>query len=53
VCWQLLSVFESREVVEILHRILEKQEVNWSMLLTFLATFLVTFTSAAKDVQGQ
>ncbi|XP_070205068.1 Fanconi anemia group A protein-like [Littorina saxatilis] len=48
---QLLVPFESSEVVELLRRILEKQEVNWQMLLSFLATFLVCFPSAATDIQ--
>ncbi|KAL8593129.1 hypothetical protein ACOMHN_018055 [Nucella lapillus] len=48
---QLLVPFESGEVVEVLRRILDKQEVNWQTLLSFLATFLVCFPAAARDIQ--
>ena len=49
---QLLVPFDGSEVLEMLRRILEKQEVNWQMLLSYLATFLVCFPTAATDIQG-
>ena len=50
--FQLLVPFDSGEVLEMLRRILEKQEVNWQMLLSCMATFLICFPSAATDIQG-
>lgn len=35
-----------------LHRILEKQEVNWQYLLSFLAVYLVCFQQASVAIQG-
>ncbi|XP_067651432.1 Fanconi anemia group A protein homolog [Haliotis asinina] len=49
---QLFLPFESREILEVLQRILERQEVNWQTVLSFIATFLVCFTDASKLLQG-
>nr|KAG5707158.1 hypothetical protein BaRGS_017842 [Batillaria attramentaria] len=49
---ELLLPFETGEVLEMLRRILEKQEVNWQMVLSCLATFLVCFQQASASIQG-
>lgn len=49
---QILIPFETSEVLQILQRILEKQEVNWQILLSCLATFLVCFPKASAGIQG-
>ncbi|XP_048254988.1 Fanconi anemia group A protein homolog [Haliotis rufescens] len=49
---QLFLPFESREIMEVLQRILERQEVNWQTVLSFIATFLVCFPDAPKLLQG-
>ncbi|ESO98286.1 hypothetical protein LOTGIDRAFT_159082 [Lottia gigantea] len=48
---QLMLVFEAREVLDILNRILERQEVNWENVLSFLATFLVCFKDASSLIE--
>ncbi|KAK7497691.1 hypothetical protein BaRGS_00011086 [Batillaria attramentaria] len=42
---------QTGEVLEMLRRILEKQEVNWQMVLSCLATFLVCFQQASASIQ--
>ncbi|XP_046550672.1 Fanconi anemia group A protein homolog [Haliotis rubra] len=49
---QLFLPFESKEILEVLQRILERQEVNWQTVLSFIATFLVCFPDASRLLQG-
>ena len=52
VCCQLLSVFDAREAVAILQNVLEVQEVNWQLVLSFTAALLVYFPDAPALLQG-
>ncbi|XP_041376120.1 Fanconi anemia group A protein-like [Gigantopelta aegis] len=45
---QLFIPFAAGDVLEILQRVLDRQEVNWETLLSFLATYLVCFPGAPQ-----
>ena len=51
--FQLLLPLTTSEVLEKLQRILEQQEVNWQLLLTFVSTMIVCLSDAQKTFLGR
>ena len=49
---QLMLVFETSEIIKLLQRIVEQEDVNWESLLSFTAAFLVYFSQAPKQLNG-
>jgi hypothetical protein len=48
----LMLVFDAVEVLNIIRRVLARQEVNWETVLSFAATFLVLFRDASDVYKG-
>ncbi|XP_064641376.1 Fanconi anemia group A protein homolog [Lineus longissimus] len=48
----LMLLFDSMEVLNIIKRVLARQEVNWETVLSFAATFLVLFRDASDVYRG-
>jgi hypothetical protein len=46
-------MFEASEVVSILQQVLEKQEVNWQIVLGLVATYLVCMPQAPQHLEGK
>ena len=52
IVFQLLDAFSAQEVVGLLRRALDFQEVNWQSVLSLTAVTLTTFPDAANLVGG-
>ena len=49
---QLLTIFDVSEVMELMQRLLEQNEVNWRSLLSFVSVLLVCETTAKALFSG-
>ncbi|XP_072051562.1 Fanconi anemia group A protein-like [Amphiura filiformis] len=45
---ELLLAMECKDAMDVIHRVLEREEVNWKSLLTFSSTLLVCFQKAPQ-----